>query len=201
MVRTHPQGKARKIIYGLDPRFRQKSEQILQVDERIKNLLDDMACTLYEQDAIGMAAVHVGVLKNIVVIDHDYIITEYDKSDKKPMEHLLFMVNPKVIKSSDNKRKHMEGNISFPDMQYEIERPAEVEVEYLDYNGTKQQIKASGLLATCIQHEVDHTRGVIFLDYLSALKRKMAMKKLEKYKGIDNARFDIKNSMEYNAIK
>ena len=179
-------GKSLKVIHEPDPRLRQKSELVAEVNDEIRSFIDDMVRTMHDENGVGLAAVQVGVLKRIVVIDHDWIIKERDKSDMPLLGTFLFMINPKIVRISGDKAKRDEGCLSFPGVYCEIERPAEVEVEYLDYNGKEQKIIAEGLLSACIQHEIDHTNGVVFLDYLSPLKRKMMVKKLEKYKKANN---------------
>jgi peptide deformylase len=135
--------------------------------------MDDMLDTMYAAPGIGLAAIQIGVPKRIIVMD-----TSRDEDKKVPR----YFVNP-VIKNKNNETsKYEEGCLSVPDQFAEIERPNECEVEYLDYNGKKQLLKADGLLATCIQHEMDHLEGVLFIDYLSKLKKSMIIKKLSKIK-------------------
>jgi len=135
--------------------------------------MDDMLDTMYAAPGIGLAAIQIGVPKRIIVMD-----ISRDKDKKEPR----YYVNP-VIKNKNNETsKYEEGCLSVPDQFAEIERPNECEVEYLDYDGKKQLLKADGLLATCIQHEMDHLEGVLFIDYLSKLKKSMIIKKLSKIK-------------------
>ena len=134
--------------------------------------MDDMIETMYSANGIGLAAIQIGIPKRIIVIDLKI------ENKKNP----LFFVNP-VIKNKDNlKSTYEEGCLSVPDQFAEIERPSECEVEYLDYSGNKKILNASGLLATCIQHEMDHLEGILFIDYLSKLKKSMIIKKLSKQK-------------------
>ena len=129
--------------------------------------------TMYSAPGIGLAAVQVGILKRAIVID-----VSRDKEKKNP----FFLINPEIIYKSKNTSIHEEGCLSLPGYFAEIERPAECQVKYIDYHGEKKEIKASGLLSTCIQHEIDHLNGVLFIDYLSKLKRDMIVKKLVKQK-------------------
>ena len=129
--------------------------------------------TMYSANGIGLAAIQIGVPKNLIVID---LMTKEKK--KNPM----FFVNPKIVKKSTKMSKYEEGCLSIPNLFAEVQRPSECEVEYLDYEGRKKILKASGLLATCIQHEIDHLKGILFIDYLSKLKRDIILKKLSKQK-------------------
>ena len=163
----------RKIVIEPDPILRQKSENLEKVDDDLRRLLDDMLETMYSAPGIGLAAVQVGILKRLIVID-----ISKEKEKKNP----LFLINPEIISKSKNTSIYEEGCLSLPGHFAEIERPAECNVKYIDYHGKKKEIKASGLLSTCIQHEVDHLNGVLFIDYLSKLKRDMIVKKLVKHK-------------------
>ena len=163
----------RKIIIEPDPILRKKSESLEQVDNELRKLMDDMLKTMYAAPGIGLAAVQVGILKRLIVID-----VSKDDNKKAP----LFLVNPKIIYKSKNTSIHEEGCLSLPGHFAEIERPSECHIDYLDYNGQKKNLKADGLLSTCIQHEIDHLDGVLFVDYLSKLKKDMIIKKLKKYK-------------------
>ena len=163
----------KKIIIEPDPILRKKSENLENVDDSIRKLMDDMLETMYAAPGIGLAAVQVGILKRLIVID-----TSKDDKKKEP----LFFVNPKVTFKSKKTSVYEEGCLSLPGHFAEIERPAECQINYVDYNGKKQELKASGLLATCIQHEIDHLDGILFIDYLSKLKKDMIIKKLIKHK-------------------
>ena len=134
-------------------------------------LMDDMLDTMYSANGIGLAAIQIGVPKRIIVID---ICKEENK--KEP----LYFVNPIIKNKHSEKLTYEEGCLSVPDQFAEIERPRKCDVEYLDYNGKQQLLKAEGLLATCIQHEMDHLEGILFIDYLSKLKKSMIIKKLSK---------------------
>ena len=163
----------RNIVIEPDPILRKKSEKLEKVDDEVKKLLDEMLETMYAAPGIGLAAVQVGILKRLIVID-----VSKDKEKKNP----LCLINPEIILKSKNTSVYEEGCLSLPGHFAEIERPAECKVKYIDYNGKKKEITAKGLLSTCIQHEVDHLNGVLFIDYLSKLKKDMIVKKLIKHK-------------------
>ena len=163
----------RKIITEPDIILRKKSATLEKVDDDLRKLMDDMLETMYAAPGIGLAGVQIGILKRLIVID-----VSRDEEKKSP----LFLINPEIITKSSNTSVYEEGCLSLPGYFAEIERPAECQIEYVDYHGKKKKMKASGLLATCIQHEVDHLNGILFIDYLSKLKRDMIIKKLEKNK-------------------
>ena len=163
----------RKILTEPDPILRKKCEPLEKVDEETKKLMDDMLETMYAAPGIGLAAIQVGILKRLVVID-----ISKDEEKKKP----LFLINPQIIHQSKKTSVYEEGCLSLPGQFAEIERPAECTIKYIDYNGKKKDLKSDGLLATCIQHEVDHLNGILFIDYLSKLKKDMIIKKLVKQK-------------------
>ena len=163
----------KKIIIEPDPILRKKSQLLGKVDNEIRSLLDDMLETMYAAPGIGLAGVQVGVLKRLIVID---ISKESEK--KSP----LFLINPKITFKSSKTSLHEEGCLSLPGHFAEIERPAECHLDYIDYYGKEKKLRAKGLLSTCIQHEIDHLNGVLFIDYLSKLKKDMIIKKLTKNK-------------------
>ena len=163
----------RKIVIEPDPILRKKSEMLEKVDDELRALLDDMLETMYDAPGIGLAAVQIGILKRLIVLD-----ISKDKEKKNP----LFLINPEIISLSKKTSVYEEGCLSLPGHFAEIERPAECQVKYIDYFGKEKEIKATGLLSTCIQHELDHLNGVLFIDYLSKLKRDMIVKKLVKQK-------------------
>ena len=163
----------RKIIIEPDTILRKKSETLEKVDNELRGLMDDMLETMYAAPGIGLAAVQVGILKRLIVID-----ISKDKEKKNP----LFLINPEIVSKSSKTSIYEEGCLSLPGYFAEIERPAECKIEYLDYEGKKSEMDVNGLLATCIQHEVDHLNGVLFIDYLSKLKKDMIVKKLVKHK-------------------
>ena len=153
--------------------LRQISKPVEKVGKEEQQLMDDMLETMYSANGIGLAAIQIGIPKRIIVMD-----ISPDKSKKKP----LYLVNP-VIKNKDTlKSTYEEGCLSVPNQFAEIDRPKNCDVEYLDYEGERRFLKAEGLLATCIQHEMDHLEGILFIDYLSKLKKSMIVKKLSKLK-------------------
>ena len=163
----------RKILTEPDKFLRQVSKSVPKVTDEEKCLMDDMLETMYDANGIGLAAIQVGVPKRILVID-------LGKKENKNMP--LFFVNPKIIKKNDKLATYEEGCLSVPDQFAEIDRPNKCTVEYLDYNGKKKVLDVDGLLATCLQHEMDHLEGILFIDYLSKLKKDMIIKKLVKHK-------------------
>ena len=163
----------KKILTEPNNVLRQKSKNVEKVDSEIQKLMDDMLETMYAAPGIGLAAIQIGVPKRIVVMD-----ISKEEGKKEPR----YFVNPVIKNKNPIKNTHEEGCLSVPDQFAEIDRPSKCEVEYLDYNGKQQLLKAEGLLATCIQHEMDHLEGILFIDYLSKLKRSMIIKKLSKLK-------------------
>ncbi len=163
----------RNIVIEPDPILRKKSQPLEEVNDDLRKLLDDMLKTMYEAPGIGLAAVQVGILKRLIVID-----ISKDKEKKDP----LFLINPKLTFKSKNTSVYEEGCLSLPGHFAEIERPAECHLNYIDYYGKQKSLQAKGILATCVQHEVDHLDGVLFIDYLSKLKKDMIIKKLKKHK-------------------
>ena len=163
----------RKILTEPDLILRKKCEPLEKVDTETKKLMDDMLETMYAAPGIGLAAIQVGILKRLVVID----ISKAEEK-KKP----IFLINPQIIRQSKKTSVYEEGCLSLPGQFAEIARPAECTLKYIDYNGKEKELKADGLLATCIQHEVDHLNGILFIDYLSKLKKDMIIKKLVKQK-------------------
>ena len=153
--------------------LRQVSKSVEKVGQAERQLMDDMLDTMYHANGIGLAAIQIGVPKRIIVMD-----LSKKEEEKKPM----YFVNPVIKNKNQNFSKYEEGCLSVPNQFAEIERPKTCEVEYLDYDGEKKIIKAEGLLATCIQHEMDHLQGILFIDYLSKLKKTMIIKKLSKQK-------------------
>jgi len=163
----------RRILTEPDPILRQKSQPVEKVDDVIRKLMDDMLETMYSVPGIGLAAIQVGVPKRIIVLDVS--------KDPEKKESMCF-VNPEIISTSKNNVTYEEGCLSVPGQFAEIDRPDSCLIKYLDYNGNCKELKAEGLLATCIQHEIDHLEGILFIDYLSKLKKSMITKKLSKQK-------------------
>ena len=162
----------RKILTEPDPFLRQISQDVERVDDDTRKLMDDMLETMYDAPGIGLAAIQIGIPKKVIVID-------FSKEEKKKP---LYFINPKIIIKSKNNSTYEEGCLSVPGQFAEVDRPNQCHISYLDYNDHKKELKAEGLLATCIQHEMDHLRGVLFIDYLSKLKKNFIVKKLSKQK-------------------
>ena len=167
-----------KILTEPNKILREKSLRVENVDKDIQRLMDDMLETLYAAPGIGLAAIQVGVAKRVIVMD----ISRDRNKDKEPKKNPIYFVNPEIIWKSEDKFIYEEGCLSVPNQFAEIDRPRQCHVKHLDYNGHPQELKADGLLATCIQHEIDHLEGILFIDYLSKLKKDMIIKKLSKKK-------------------
>ena len=163
----------RTILTEPNKLLRQISKPVDKVRDEERRLMDDMLDIMYEAPGIGLAAIQIGIPKRIIVMD-----ISRDEKMREPR----YFVNPVIKKRNEEKSIYEEGCLSVPDQFAEIERPNSCEVEYLDYHGNKQLLKAEGLLATCIQHEIDHLEGILFIDYLSKLKKSMIIKKLSKIK-------------------
>ena len=163
----------RKILQEPDPILRQISQPVETVGIEEQHLMDDMLETMYDAPGIGLAAIQIGVPKNIIVMD-----ISREKENKNPM----CFVNPVIKNKSEEMSRYEEGCLSLKNVFVEVDRPSTCEVEYLDYNGEKRNLKCDGLLATCIQHEYEHLLGVLMVDHLSKLKKTMIIKKLSKQK-------------------
>ena len=163
----------RQILTEPNKKLREKSLPVENVDKSVQTLMDDMLQTMYAAPGIGLAAIQVGIPKRVIVLD-----IEQKEGNKKP----LFLVNPEIIQKSKNLSTYEEGCLSVPGQFAEIDRPDKCHLKYLDYYGEKKEINAEGMLATCIQHEIDHLEGILFIDYLSKLKKTMIIKKLSKQK-------------------
>jgi peptide deformylase len=166
------------IIIAPDPRLKQIAAPVARVDAEIRQLMDDMLETMYQAPGIGLAAPQVGVLKRVIVVD----VSAKD-AERAP----LCMANPELIAISDEDANYEEGCLSLPEHYAEVVRPGQVRVRYLDHENEIRELDAEGLLATCIQHEMDHLDGILFVDHLSALKRNMILRKLAKAKKADKA--------------
>ena len=156
-----------------DKILREKSVPVEKVNNEIRKLMDDMLQTMYAAPGIGLAAIQIGIAKRVVVMD-----LSKDKEKKDP----FYLVNPEIVWKSENLVSYEEGCLSIPNQFAEIDRPEKCHVKFLDYFGKQQLIKADGLFSTCIQHEIDHLNGILFIDYLSKLKKNMIIKKLSKQK-------------------
>jgi peptide deformylase len=178
----------RPILIAPDPRLKQVSEPVAAVTDDTRRLMDDMLETMYAAPGIGLAAIQVGVAKRVIVIDigkpkagedGEGEDKGEDKKEKREPDPRFF-VNPEIVWASDDLVSCEEGCLSVPDLYEEVERPARVRVRFLDYDGAQQEIDCEGMLAVCIQHEMDHLEGILFIDHLSRLKREMMLKKLAK---------------------
>ena len=163
----------KKILTEPNKLLRQVSKPVEKVGDEEKTLMKDMLDTMYAAPGIGLAAIQVGVAKRIIVLD-----LGQKEGEKKP----FFFVNPEIIDKSENNSIYEEGCLSVPGQFAEIERPDKCHIKFLNYHGEKEEMHAEGMLATCIQHEVDHLNGILFIDYLSKLKKDMIIKKLVKHK-------------------
>ena len=164
------------IIVLPDPILRKESAPIERIDASLKRLADNMFATMYDAPGIGLAAPQIGVSRRLIVMD-----PARDEEAKTP----LIMVNPEILSRGPEMRVHDEGCLSIPDITAEVERPALTRVAYLDLEGKKQEIELEGIWSTLVQHEIDHLNGVLFIDYLSRLKRDMVVKKFTKLKRTD----------------
>ena len=163
----------RKILTEPDPFLRQKSKKVDVVNDDIRALMDDMLDTMYDAPGIGLAAIQIGIPQRVIVID-------LSKNDEK--KNPFYSVNPEIITKSNKDASYEEGCLSVPNQFAEISRPNTCKVKFLDYDGDEKIMEVEGLLATCIQHEMDHLEGILFIDYLSKLKKTMIIKKLSKHK-------------------
>ena len=161
----------RQILTEPNKILREKSLFVEKIDEDLQRLMDDMLETMYAAPGIGLAAIQVGVPKRVIVID----IAQRD-GPRNPM----FFVNPEIVEKSENNLTYEEGCLSVPGQFAEIDRSEKCHIKYLDYDGQPKEIKAEGMLSTCIQHEIDHLEGILFIDYLSKLKKSVVLKKLSK---------------------
>jgi peptide deformylase len=163
----------RPILIAPDPRLKVVSAPVETVDAEIRTLAQDMAESMYAADGIGLAAVQIGVPKRVIVMDLD------QKDGKK---NCRVFINPKILWASEEMATFEEGCLSVPEIWDDVERPARIRAEYLDLDGKRVEIEADGMLATCLQHEMDHLEGILFIDHFSRLKRSMALRKLAKAK-------------------
>ncbi len=161
------------ILVAPDPRLKSKSAPVDKVDDAIRHLMGDMLETMYAAPGVGLAAPQVGVLKRVIVVD-----VSRDGEERKPLR----MANPEIVEVGDEDEKYEEGCLSLPEQYSEVARPARIRVRYLDHENEIREIDAEGLLATCIQHEIDHLDGILFVDHISALKRNMILRRLTKAK-------------------
>ena len=200
----------RAIIEVPDPLLKTISEPVAEVNDETRALMDDMLETMYDANGIGLAAIQIGVAQRIIVMDISQSFSEEDTAkevdamdgeegeepaEAKRLRALLrdegprFFVNPEIVWTGEETRNYQEGCLSVPGFYDDVERPAQCRVTYVDYDGKAQELECDGLLATCIQHEMDHLEGIVFLDRLSRLKRQMVLKKIAKAER-DTARAD-----------
>jgi peptide deformylase len=166
------------LVYLPDPRLREVSTPFETVDAPVRQLIDDMFETMEKNEGLGLAGVQVGVLKRVVVLDLPNG-EDIGRIDERAQNRIA-MINPKIVKRGDKLRMHEEGCLSMPELRIDIERPATVTVEFLDRDGRAQSLDAVGLLATAIQHEVDHLDGKLIIDFLSKMRRDMVIRKFKK---------------------
>jgi peptide deformylase len=161
------------IVWAPDPILKAKCDRVAEVDDEVRRLMDDMLETMYDAPGVGLAAPQVGVKRRVIVVD-------CSKADEEPRP--MRMANPEIFTVALEGAVNEEGCLSLPGHYADVSRPAEAKVRYLDETGTSRQIEADGLLATCIQHEIDHINGILFVDHISSLKRNMILKKMVRAK-------------------
>ena len=166
----------RPILEAPDPVLRQISSPVEKVDDDLRKLIADMFETMYAAPGIGLAAIQVGVPKRILVID----LQDPEEEGGEPVRNPMTFINPEILRSSETERPYNEGCLSVPDQYAEVERPEAIRARWLDRDGKVHEEELDGLLATCLQHEMDHLEGILFIDYLSRLKRDMILRKLAK---------------------
>ncbi len=166
----------RPIVEVPDPRLREISKPVETVDDDVRALVADMFETMYAAPGIGLAAIQVGVPRRILVID----LQETEEDDGEPVKDPRVFINPEIVEHSEEAIPYTEGCLSVPDQYAEVDRPDRIRARWLDIEGTVREEEITGLLATCLQHEMDHLNGVLFIDHLSRLKREMILKKLTK---------------------
>jgi peptide deformylase len=164
------------LVKAPDPRLKLVSEPIAGIDKELRRLMGDMLETMYENKGIGLAAIQIGIPRRLAVIDLD---------PKGPDSKPIYLINPKIVAASEELSTYQEGCLSVPDFWEDVHRPAKLTVEYMDENGEIQRVEADGLFATCLQHEIDHINGRLFIDHLSRLKRSIALRKAAKLKRTD----------------
>jgi peptide deformylase len=161
------------LVKAPDPRLKQISKPVADVDSALRRFMDDMLETMKDASGIGLAAIQVGVPKRVAVVDLD---------PGGPNSKPIYLVNPRVVSASDELTTYHEGCLSVPEIWDDVQRPTRITVEYTNEKGRRQTIEAEGLLATCLQHEIDHINGLLFIDHLSKLKRSIALRKSAKLK-------------------
>lgn len=178
------------LVIAPDPLLKQISKPVEKIDEALRQFMKDMVNTMYYEHGVGLAAVQVGLLKRILVIDVDYKIEDHDHHHHHgdcggihvTNTNPRYFINPEIIEFSKECSAYDEGCLSFPGARSEVVRPSKVKVKYLDFNGQEKIEEMEGLLATCIQHEMDHLNGITFVDHISKVKREMILKRMKKIK-------------------
>ena len=168
----------RPILTAPDPRLKAVSEPVERVDGEIRKLVDDMLDSMYAEEGIGLAAIQIGVPRRVLVMD---------LAQKEGRREPQAFINPRILWASDETTVVQEGCLSVPDIWEDVERPARITAEFVDRDGVLKTVNADGLLSTCLQHEMDHLNGVLFIDYLSKLKRSIALRKVQKTRRLENA--------------
>ena len=168
------------IIETPDPRLRQKSVPVDVVDDGLRQLMADMLETMYDAPGIGLAAIQVGVAKRVLVIDLQELPEGAEDKAENRVRKPVYFVNPEIVWASDELSVYNEGCLSVPEQYADVARPARIRARWLDYDGKAHEAELDGLLATCLQHEMDHLEGILFVDHLSKLKRDMLLKRLAK---------------------
>ncbi len=178
----------RPLVYLPDTRLREPSKPIERVDDEVRKLVADMFETMHDADGLGLAAVQVGVHRRLVVLDVPAPGDPETKDDEARKSNPLVLINPKILTLGDDRRTHEEGCLSIPEFRVDIERPASLRLAYTDESGQARELNASGLLATAIQHEIDHLDGKLIVDFLSKLRRDIVIRKYRKM--AKNGEFD-----------
>ncbi len=163
------------LVIAPDPRLKTRSETVTKIDDSIRKLAADMLDTMYHEKGIGLAAVQVGEMKRMLVADVSW------RDDGTPGKQYV-IINPEIVEETSELHNYKEGCLSFPDQFADVSRPEGVRIRYMDLNGDTQEETFDGLLATCIQHEIDHLNGIVFVDHISSIKRDIIMRKLKKMK-------------------
>lgn len=161
------------LVVAPDPRLKKKALPVERVDDTIRKLMDDMVETMYAENGMGLAAPQVGISSRVIVMD-------IARKDEQPK--IFKMANPEIVWESPEIKSYEEGCLSVPEHYAEVERPASIKLRFIDYENEIREIDADGVLAVCVQHEIDHLNGVLFIDHLSSLKRSIISRKLLKAK-------------------
>ena len=172
----------RPILEAPDPRLRLKSKRVETIDADIRTLVADMFETMYDAPGIGLAAIQVGVPLRLLVMDLQEMVEDDEGGEPYPVRDPRVFVNPVILEPAEDRRAYNEGCLSLPDQYADVERPASCRATWTDLDGVVHDERIEGMLATCLQHEMDHLEGVLFIDHLSRLKRDMVMKRLAKLK-------------------